>query len=87
MATWLEFPYECSPREIEVVRYFKVLFLWNAIIKVDVNESRFTRSYCHSGLQEVFRIAIVVERNTLARRTGGVRGLSEFSRELTRRRR
>ena len=27
MATWLEFPYECSPRELEVVRnvYFVTL--------------------------------------------------------------
>ena len=58
MATWLEFPYECSPREIEVVRYFKVLFLWNAIIEVDRNGSRFARSYCRFRLPEVFRIAI-----------------------------
>lgn len=82
MATWLEFPYECSPREVEVVRYFKVLFLWNVVIKVDMNGSRFARSYCRFGLPEVFRIAILVERNRLAWKTRGVKVLLEFNREL-----
>lgn len=51
MATWLEFPYECSPRELEVVRIvcplcaitnltYSVCFLWkHAIYKMPTDQT------------------------------------------------